>query len=379
MSDPRVLLLHNRYRVHGGEERAVDLQLGALERAGMPCRALLRESDAAGRPAAALSLLGGGSHAAEVAAAVRSFGAGVVHAHNLQPLFGPSALHAAREAGARIVLTLHNFRLFCAIGVAFRDGETCFRCRGRLTLPGLVLNCRESLAESAVYAAGLAAHTPSVLAAADVFVTPSSFAAGQLARLGVPAERLRVLPNYLPAESFAASSRADSGTYALVAGRLAVEKGAATAIEAAALSGVPLRVAGEGPLEGELRAQAARLDAPVEFLGRVDRAGMTELLAGAAAVLVPSPGGDVFPFSALEAMAVGVPVVASRTGGLPEMVGPERCVPRGDAEAMADALRRLWDDPALRRTEGHALIARAGERFGEERYVAGLRALYAEA
>jgi len=76
---------------------------------------------------------------------------------------------------------------------------------------------------------------------------------------------------------------------------------------------------------------------------------------------------------------VGVPVVASRTGGLPEMVGPERCVPRGDAEAMADALRRLWDDPALRRTEGHALIARAGERFGEERYVAGLRALYAEA
>ena len=69
---------------------------------------------------------------------------------------GPRSLAAARDAGARVVLQLHNLRLFCAIGVAARDGGPCFRCHHRFTLPGLALNCRGSLPEAAVYAAALA-------------------------------------------------------------------------------------------------------------------------------------------------------------------------------------------------------------------------------
>lgn len=401
----RVLVVHNRYRVHGGEERAVELQLAALERAGIAHGSLLRDSGEAGRAAAASAMLRGGEQPRRVREAVHELGATVVHAHNMQPLLGPRALAAAREAGARVVLNLHNFRLFCAIGVAFRDGESCFRCRGRLTLPGLALNCRDSLPEAAVYAAALSAHQPAVLDAVDRFVTPSRFAAGQLARLGLPAERIETIPNYLPEESFAERSRADRGRFALVAGRLSPEKGAETAIEAALRAGVPLKVAGDGPLEEELRAGLAR-DArvtragggagrarragegagharggaplpAVELLGRVDRPTVRALLAEAAVVLLPSVGVDVFPFAALEAMAAGVPVIAARTGGLPEMVGEERCVPRRDPDAMAHALAELWGDPERRRAEGDELIARARERFGEQRYVDDLRRLYA--
>src|ERR687895_420800 len=98
---PRVLVVHNRYRIEGGEERSVELQLRALGRAGVPHRLLERRSADTGR---------------------------------------------GRAAAAR---------LFCAIGVAARDGGPCFRCRGRLTLPGFVLNCRESVGEAAAYAAAL--------------------------------------------------------------------------------------------------------------------------------------------------------------------------------------------------------------------------------
>jgi len=377
-SAPRVLVLHNRYRLPGGEERAVELHTAALSAAGIAHELLEADSSAAGPARAASALLAGGGQEREVDAAVRSLGATVAHVHNMQPLLGPRALAAARAAGARVVITLHNFRLFCAIAVAFRDGEPCFRCRGRMTLPGLALNCRGSLPEAAAYAVGLSAHLPAVLDAVDAFVAPSHHAAGQLARLGVPARRLHVVPHYLPEEAIAARSRAGDGRFVLYAGRLSEEKGVAVAVEAAVHAGVPLVVAGEGPLEGELRERAAgaRPEA-VTLLGRVDRPRLGGLLAEAAAVVVPSLWDETFGYAALEAMAAGVPVVASRTGALPEVVGEANCVPRGDARALASALRDLWEDPARREAEGDALIARARERFGRERHTERLLAVYA--
>jgi len=376
MPAPRVLVLHNRYRIEGGEERSVELQLGALGTAGIEHRILERRSADAGPMRAAAALLRGGSGENGVAAAVRDLQADVVHAHNVQPLFGPRALEAARAASARVVLQLHNARLFCAIGVASRDGGPCFRCRGRLTFPGLVLNCRGSLPEAGVYATALSLHQPRVWRAVDRYVAPSRWAAGQLAMLGVPEDRLEVLPHYLPAEAFASASAAQDGAYALVAARLSEEKGIDVAIQAAADSGVPLRIAGEGPAGRELAALARRLEAPVVLLGRVDRHRLTELLAGAAAVVLPSRYHEFAPYSALEAMAAGVPVVATRLGGLPELIGGERCVPMNDPAALAERLRSLWADAELRRTEGNLLLTRAREHHSEERYSAGLLALY---
>ena len=351
----KVLVVHNRYRVRGGEERAVDLQMAALRRAGVEARLLEADSQSLGAASAAMSLLGGGQE-------IDTGGADVVHVHNMHPSFGPRALRSAREQGARVVLHLHNFRLFCSIATCFRDGEPCFRCHGRFTLPGLALNCRGSLPESAVYTSALALHQPTVFESVDAFVTPSRYAAGQLERLGLPRAPV-VVPNYLP--EFADDSRADTGTYAVCVGRLSPEKGFDVAADAARIGGVPLKIAGEGSMEAP---------SGVELLGHVqDVAG---LLRGAAMAVVPSLGGDVMPFAALEAMAAGVPVIAARSGSLPELVGEENCVPRRDAGALAGAMRALWDDPAQRRRIGGAQLASARERFSEERYVRDILAVY---
>jgi glycosyltransferase involved in cell wall biosynthesis len=229
-------------------------------------------------------------------------------------------------------------------------------------VPGFVLNCRGRLSESAVYTSALALHQPAVFDSVDRFVTPSRFAAEQLERLGLPAERVDVVGNYLP--RFADHSRADAGGYAVCIGRLTPEKGFEYAIDAARLAGVPLKIAGDGPLELS----------GAEMLGHVDDVGT--LLRGAAMAIVPSVGPDVMPFAALEAMAAGVPVVAARSGSLPEIVGEERCVPRRDPVALAAAMRALWDDPERRRAEGEALVERARERFSERRYVDELMAVY---
>lgn len=374
---PRVLLLHNRYRTVGGEERSLELQAQAFEHAGIEHALLQRRSADTGQARAAAALLRGGSQPDEVGRAVRDLGADVAHAHNMLPLIGPRGLAAARDAGAKVVMHLHNVRLFCATGFGERDGAPCSLCEGRNTLPGLRLNCRGSVPEAAAYAAALALHQPAVVGAVDRFLTPSPFASAEVVRRGLPAAKVQTLSHYLPAGAFAEASRAGDGTYVLVASRLSQEKGIDDAIGAAGAIGAPLRVVGDGPDSERLRALAASSQADVEFVGRVEPARVRELLAGAAVVLMPSRYHEFSPYSALEAMAQGVPVVATAMGGLPDLLGPDRCVPAGDVDALSARLAALWGDPRSRLAEGTELLERARERHGEERYVRELLEVYA--
>src|SRR3954454_13732399 len=376
MSAARVLVVHNRRRIHGGEERAVDQQVAAMRRASIPHETLFRDSAEAGKTRAARSLVAGGEAPEDVAAAARTADANIVHFHNIHPLLGSRSLAAAKGSGARVVMHLHNFRLFCAIGVSFRLGKPCFRCHGRWTAPGVALNCRRSLPEAGAYAYALSAHQPEVFATVDRFVTPSYYAARQLEKLGLPTGRTEVVPHHGPATALAERSRADSGQFALAFGRLSAEKGFDVAIDAAAISGIPLKLAGEGPVENDLRKRIERDEAPVELCGKLPPDKLRDLLRRAAMVVVPTTGNETFGFAALEAMAAGVPVIAARAGALPEIVGPEHCVTRGDALALAARMQELWEDPARRLGEGEAAIVRAAAEFGEECYVHRLLALY---
>ena len=365
-----ILLLHNRYRVPGGEERAV-ADLAWLVRSELGEEAEILERDSAGlsRGRAALGLLTGGLAPGDVAAAVRRTGARVVHAHNVQPSLGFRALAAARAEGARVVLHLHNYRLVCAVGTCFTRGADCTRCHGRNTLPGVRLNCRGgSRAESAAYGAGLALFQRRLVASADAFVVPSAFALRRLEQLGAPlGGRAHVIPSVQ--REFAERSRAADGGYALYAGRLAAEKGVADAIAACRLAGVPLVIAGGGPEEDELRASAG---ADVRFIGRVGPGELAALRAGAAVALVPSRYEEILPLAALEAMAAGLPVVASRAGGLAEIVPAQGLHPPGDVPAMADRIRALWGDAGA----GEAALAVARERTAPAVVAAALRAVY---
>ena len=125
-----ILFLHNRYRRSGGEERAVaDLIWLVREHLGEDAELLERDSALLGRGGAAAGMLRGGLRPDEVARAVRRTKARVVHAHNLNPAFGWRALAAARDAGARVVAHLHQYRLVCAVGICFTHGSACTRCR----------------------------------------------------------------------------------------------------------------------------------------------------------------------------------------------------------------------------------------------------------
>jgi glycosyltransferase involved in cell wall biosynthesis len=365
-----ILLLHNRYRTTGGEERAVDDLLWLVrEHLGEDAELLSRDSSRLGRARAAAGMLAGGLEPDEVADAVRRTGARVVHAHNVNPAYGWRALAAARRAGARVVLHLHNYRLVCAVGTCFTRGRDCTRCHGRHTLPGIVLRCRGGLGEAAVYGAGLALHQRRLANATDAFVVPSPFALERLRELGAPLDgRARAIASVQ--REIAARSRAGAGRYALVAGRLSPEKGVDLAIRACARAGVPLVVAGDGPQERELRALAGGGD--VRFTGRVGPGELRELRAGAALAIVPSRYQEILPLAAAEAMAAGLPTVATRRGGLVGFVPePELVEPDSEVELAARVAARFGDEAA-----GERALAAARERTSPEVVGAALREVY---
>src|ERR1039458_380393 len=180
-----VLFLHNRYRTTGGEERVVeDLMELVREQLGEQVELLGRDSASLSRGRAAAGLLRGGLKPEDVGRAVRLTGARVLHAHNLNPTLGWRALAAARAAGARGVLHLHQYRMGWAIGVCFTRGAECTRCHGRDTLPGIRLNCRANLPEAAAYGASLALWQRRLADQADAVIVPSVFARERLRERG---------------------------------------------------------------------------------------------------------------------------------------------------------------------------------------------------
>jgi glycosyltransferase involved in cell wall biosynthesis len=358
-----ILALHTRYRTTGGEERAVeDLAWLAREHLGEEVEVLLRDSTTLGRGTAARGLLVGGLDARAVGDAIRRTGADVVHAHNLLPSFGWRALAAARAAGAATVLHLHNYRLVCAVATCVDPaGQDCVRCHGRHTTPGLRLGCRGSHVEGAVYAAALAAWQRRLVAEADVVVVPSAAAADRLIRLGAPLGEVKIVPHVVrDLRPDATAATHEPAGPVLVASRLAVEKGVDVAIDACAQAGVGLVVAGGGPQAVALRAHAAGrglvvLEGPdgpppaggeVRFTGLLTAAELARLRATASAELVPSRAHETFGLAAVEALAAGLPVVASAVGALAALPPPVRLVPPGDADALARALPGARGDRA---------------------------------
>ena len=163
----------------------------------------------------------------------------------------------------------------------------------------------------------------------------------------------------------AGPGQAGPGHRALVVGvgRLAAQKGFATLLRAAARwqrrGTVPLLIiAGEGPLEAELRRQAADAGVSVRFLG--PRGDVPALLAAADVVVVPSTW-EGQPLIVQEALRAGRPLVATRVGGIAGLTGDDGAllVPPGDAEALSAAVIRLLDDPGAAARLAAAARARA--------------------
>lgn len=224
---------------------------------------------------------------------------------------------------------------------------------GRIRGAAVIVNYRGGHAES--FLAGAPAHVHRSLKRSTLRVTPSPFLQRVFAKFGLQAE---VIPNIIDLSRFKLVTLRDFGNspHIVVARNLEPIYGIATALKAFALVrrrfvDARLSVAGSGPELASLQALAKALGIAeaVRFSGRIDNAAMPQFYADADCALNPSTV-DNMPISLLEAFASGLPVVSTNAGGIPDMLQDGvsgLLVPVGDEMAMAGALCRLLDDPAL--------------------------------
>ena len=184
---------------------------GLLARAATAVELLERSSAAPDAWLAGAALIGGGSDPEEVAGLSAAIGADVVHAHNIIPLFGARALAAARRAGARVVMHLHNYRLACAVATTSATAPCARAARGRNTLPGVRHRCRGSRARPAAYGARPRARTAAHVRAVDRFAAPSASPRGASRAGSRATSRSRVLHNFVGDDEFAAAPPAARG------------------------------------------------------------------------------------------------------------------------------------------------------------------------
>ena len=351
----RIVVVHSRYLSGpaSGENRVADDQVQLLTEAGHDVQSLMLLPDARPRNQArtAAHAVWSVDRQRQVRELVREWGAQIVHFHNLFPLVSPAAIREAGAQGAGVVATLHNYRLMCLAGSLFRENHTCEVCVGRAPWRGVWHRCyRKSAVASGVLATSLVVHRGlKTFDRVDRFLAVSDFVQKKHVDAGIPGTRIQVAPQF----AWPTARRDGPGDYFLYVGRLTQEKGANALVESWAPDLGQLVVVGDGPEMARLRAVA---HPSIEFRGLVDGDAVPALLRRARALLVPSLWHDAAPRSVTEAYATGVPVLASRMGGLTETVRNNESgllVAPGAQGESAEAVRRLSnDDEAIRLGDG---------------------------
>lgn len=350
----KVVVVHNRYQLQGGEDSVVDAEIALLREAGHDVIPYIVGNDhitgaVQKLSTAALTTYNPFSRM-RFAHTLKLNGPDIVHVHNFFPTLSPSIFDACAEAGVPAIWTLHNYRIGCANALLFRDGRPCEDCLHGSPYQAVLHRCyRGSRLGSLTLATSIAAHRRLGTWRSRVsrFIALTEFAKSRFVKAGVPDSLIRIKPNFVhdPRPSLAGQAFAMTGPNAVYIGRLSVEKGVRTLMAAWRDVAMPLRVVGDGPLADELRASAPP---NVTFVGLQPREAVYRELQAAALMVLPSICYENFPVTAAEAMAMGKPVVASAIGALQEVItdGEQGLLFRpGDPVALARAVNTLAADP----------------------------------
>jgi glycosyltransferase involved in cell wall biosynthesis len=325
----RILSVHNRYQIRGGEDGSRELEERLLRDMGHQVDVYEEHNDRVAT-LGKLRLVSKTIWSVETYQNLNSLLTeqtyDVIHVQNFFPLISPSVYYAAKAKGIPVVQTLRNYRLLCPNGEFFRDGRVCEDCLGQFVpLPGVVHACyRGNRAATAVVAAMLTVHRAmgTWTNLIDIYIALNEFAREKFIEGGLPAEKIVVKPNFVHPDLSSGEGR---GGYALFVGRLSLEKGLDTLFKAWESLGskITLKIVGDGPLAPQVAESVAK-GSGIEYLGYRPLTEVYELMGEAAFLVFPSKWYEGQPRTIIESFAVGTPVVASNLGAMSTLVSPGR-------------------------------------------------------
>lgn len=377
----KVLQVHNFYRTRGGEGEVFDTTIRVLREKGVSVSVATRHSrDVAGSRLSLVRAFGSGIYSLSAARDIREIlqveKPDVVHSHNLLPLFSPSVLVACRKAGVPTVMTCQNFRLVCPTGLYTRKGRICELCSGGREYWCALTNCRDNVFESLAYATRNTIHRKSRLFAKNVslFLAISQTVRSRLSEYGLASHKVIVVPNPVPMP--ARKANCTHGRYVAFIGRFTQYKGIDTLLDAAQRTQLPVHLAGDFSKASDFEERSSD---NVVFRGLLGGAEKQAFFEKAVCLVVPSKHIEPFGLAAVEGMSYGLPVIASNTGGLKEIVDDGVTgflVEPGRPDSLASKMELLWDDRELCERLGSQGRLKAANEYGEDIYYDRLMGAY---
>ena len=305
----------------------------------------------------------------------------IVHVHNTIPQISPSVFTACHDSKTPVVQTLHNYKLICPGSNLYRNEKICESCLDKkIPYPALVHGCyrnKKDYLSTSIYIAGLTynRYRGTYDQEVDQYIALTNFAKKKFLEGGLSEHQVSIKPNFIHSDPGIGKH---DGQYVLYAGRLIPQKGVHTLLKAWSLldESIPLKVVGHGPLDYLISQNSSK---NIEYLGAVSRDDLMDLMRNATFLVFPTEWYEVFGLVLIEAFATGMPVIASRIGGVPEIVEEGESgwlFESGNSHDLAKIVELAWSDSVEIKRRGYLARLRYEQEYTQERNYEVLMNIY---
>ncbi|MDR2410412.1 MAG: glycosyltransferase family 4 protein, partial [Bacteroidales bacterium] len=320
----KILIIHTAYRFKGGEDSVVESEKKLLQENGHDVYSLIFENPA--NPVKALALffiaLFNPVSYFKVIKAINVFQPDVIHVHNWHFAASPSIFRAARGKKIPVIYTLHNFRLLCPSGILFHQGKLFLNSLQQSFPWGAVKKkvYRNSILQTFWLAFVVwFHHKTGTWNKVDKYIALTSFSKDLFlsSKFVDFAHKIIVKPNFTRADKLLNVKR--QSDIFLFIGRLSEEKGIDCLLEAVKLTGLELKIGGNGPLIDSIK-DISRKYSNIQYLGNLEKMQVQQFMQECTALIFSSIWYETFGLVVIEAFSQGLPVIASNIGAMSSMI-----------------------------------------------------------
>ena len=269
----------------------------------------------------------------------------IIHLHIFQHQLSPSILDVIKKYNLPTVYTAHDLKMLCLNYKMMHHGQICKECKGQKYYRCAVNKCvKESFAKSCINVAeGYIhkwRHSYDVI---DKIITPSAFYKKKFEEFGIPGKRVVHIPNFLDTEKPEINKTNDCEEYYLYFGRLSEEKGVLTLLRAFQGIDAKLYIVGTGPIKSDIEEYiSAESITNIKVLGFMSGQPLKDIVGNAKAVILPSEWYENGPYSAIEALQMGRPIIGANIAGIPELVdGNGYLFKSGSPEDLKEQIEKM--------------------------------------
>lgn len=318
--------------------------------------------------------------------ALEDFNPDIVHVNNFQRQLSASIIKAINKKNIPMVFTAHDVQAICpAITMMDNEKKICEKCMGGKYVNCIKKKCNKGSTLKSVIGAmeGYYYRLNKIYTnKINKIVTPSEFYKTKLVTDGIPANKIVAMHNFIDVKQYDVETLNEG--YALYLGRLSKEKGIINLIKAFEKIDIgKLYIAGDGPEKENILKfiKEKKLEERIQLLGFLNKDEVKDVVRKSRFVVVPSIWYENCPYSILETLAMGKPVVGARIAGIPELIKDKESgllYKFDDIDDLASKMKILFEDKELAKKYGIQAKKQAIECFSKEKYYNDILNIYNE-